>query len=177
LQPRKPLLLGEMPSAPGDRFYWAPLSGAPAARLSVWAGLEREGDEAWYWTLTRAYDTMNARERHGPWSLPEAQGRWAEYMLKEVPEGERLTVVCLGRRAAEAIGARVAGDVEYSGWGEWHEVGLLQYAIIPHPSGRNRLYNDKAMKLLAQRVLREARELVEGDGARIEDGRVCGPVR
>lgn len=175
---RKPLLLGEMPSPAGDPFWAFPLSGSPAVRILKWLGVEYEG--AAFWALVERFDTMNAQERHGPWSKVRARSRWTEY-LATVPDGHPVTVVCLGAKAAAAIGRH---PVE---WGEWREGGLLRHVAIPHPSGRNRLYNDPEMVETARRVLREALWLCdpEREAWVTEDGRVdfvkvevrSGPIR
>lgn len=169
-EPRRPLLLGEMPSEAGDRYHMVPLSGSPAARLSVWAGLKREGTEAWYWTLTRAFDTMNAQERYAPkFDLPAARERWTAYLMEEENYRKPVVVICLGRWAQKAIGATEAGE-----WFYWYQAGLLTFVTIPHPSARNRLWNEKANKMAAQRVLREALFIASQPRGTpvIEDGRV-----
>lgn len=167
-----------MPSAAGDRYHMVPLSGRPAERILMWAGIPREFEEAplpgsgltrkkyvaAYWTLIEHFDTMNAQERHGPWDLRAAQARWTRYLMEDERSRKPLVVVCLGRRAQAAIGT--AGP----DWGEWREAGLLQYVTIPHPSGQNRLYNDPPMVETAVRVLREAR-------SRAVEAVLSGPLR
>lgn len=122
----RPLLVGECPSANGDRFYQFPLSGGPARVLSTLAGLPREGSEAWYWTLIGAFDTVNAMERHQRrWSAPAARASVAERILPEEPR----VIICLGIRAhaalAEALdfpGARLHSKPRTWGtalWGDW----------------------------------------------------------
>jgi uracil-DNA glycosylase len=153
-----PLLLGECPSKAGDRYHAFPLSGAVGKRLCGWAGIESDADGSaygrYYWPLREHFDCLNVIERYAdanPWRTAVARERWTRWLLDRSDEERResLTVVCLGRRAAEALG-------HDRPWGEWFEVGLLRVVTIPHPSGRNLLYNDPAMVAVAARVLHEA---------------------
>lgn len=155
-----PVILGEAPSSPNRVGVYFPLSGAVGKRLCLFAGIEPDDDGSpygrYYWPLRERFDCLNAIERHEdayPWSVKRARERWTRWLL-ERPDKEQqspLTVVCLGRKASDAVGHRADRP-----WGEWVEVGLLRVTAIPHPSGRNRLYNDETMRALAGRVLREA---------------------
>lgn len=192
---RQPLLLGEMPSKRGDEFYAFPLSGSPAVKLLRWAGIPwKPADGAAYWTLVERFDTMNAQERYAPkFDLEAARVRWTRYLLRGVPERQPVTVVCLGRNAQRTIGAEsrctCGGDAGVSGdshsvgcpaylgdWFHWREAGLLRYVAIPHPSGRNRLWNEEGAFERAGLVLREALFMAEHDPGPghpvVQDGRV-----
>lgn len=195
----RPVLLGEMPSKRGDEFYAFPLSGSPATKLVRWAGLEREEGAA-YWTLVKHFYPMNAQERYAPkFDLPAARRRWDDYLLRKVPERQPVTVVCLGRNAQRTVGAEsrctcgfhvlegaagVAGEGHsvdcpaYLGdWFYWREAGLLRYVAVPHPSGRNRLWNDAGATAKMGIVLREALTLAGLPGTDvIRDGRAIIPV-
>lgn len=163
-----PLLLGECPSKSGDRYHHFPLSGAVGQRLCEFAGIPPESEGSrygkWYWALLEHFDCLNAIERHGdsvPWDQKRAWDRWFDY-LKEL-EDEELppAVIALGRRAAATIGL---GSDLY--WGEWRRVPLrvellddrleVPATVLPHPSTRNLLYNDLAMRERAGAVLRQA---------------------
>ena len=154
------MCLGEAPSKAGDRYWMVPLSGRPAQVLCEAAWLPREGNEAWYWTLTRHFETLNAIERFAdayPWSAPRARERWTRWLLEQ-PDGRMppgnpptLVVVCVGRKAADAIG--LAADYP---WFRWTLYGLMYVTVIPHTSGRNRVLNDEAMKAGMGTTLREA---------------------
>lgn len=109
-----------------------------------------------YWLLREHFQTLNVIERYRdavPWSVVKARARWTEWLLSQPPEEQRkpLVVVCLGKRAAEAIGLQRA---EY----DWMEVGLLQAVRIPHTSGRNRAWNDSGTAGQVRKALREAIE-------------------
>lgn len=132
-----------------------PLSGNPARTLCTLAGLEREGDEAWYWTLTRHFDTANTIRRYAdayPWSAVRARER----VLKLMMERQGGVIVAVGRKAADAL------EIPRKHlWGEWMLAGAYQLNVIPHPSGLNRIMNEKAMRDLTGRVLREAMDRAE----------------
>lgn len=155
----RPLLLGEAPSCSGDRYHAFPLSGAVGKRLCEFAQIppEEEGSKygVYYWALREHFDCLNAIERFGdayPWRVEKARKRVREYLAEEGEEGP-VVVVALGVNAFDAIaGTRGRGTP----WGEWIQVGIMRVVMIPHPSGRNLLYNDQRMKNLAGRVLREA---------------------
>lgn len=78
--------------------------------------------------------------RELPWSAPRARAA-ADAVLAEMPERDRL--VLLGRRVADAFGApfdvdpRAALPVE-----RWRGHLVL---VLPHPSGRSHLWNDRAL--------------------------------
>ena len=156
-----PLLLGEAPGEPVPAGT-LPLSGAVGRRLCQFAGIRPRvaapEPRDWYEALRERFDCVNVIERREdayPWRTRLARDRWATYLLAHPNEEQHqtLTVACLGRKAAAAVGLRSG-----RAWGEWVEAGLLRATVIPHPSGRNRLYNDEAMCDLAGRVLREAME-------------------
>lgn len=153
-----PLILGEAPSRAGDRYHAFPCSGAIGKRLCEFAGIEPDVEGSaygkYYWPLRDRFDCLNVIERHAdayPWSVVRARERWTRYLLTRpaAEQRELLTVVALGRRAADAMGYH--GD-----WFKWLEVGLLRVAVIPHPSGKNLIYNDPSARERAGQTLREA---------------------
>jgi hypothetical protein len=148
-----PLLLGEAPSKQGDRYHAFPLSGAPAQRICRLMGWEPDG--AAYWTLVEHFQTLNAIERHAdayPWSAQKARERWGAWLLENCGEG-RLTVVCVGRKAAAAVG--LSDGVS---WGQWRAFMAYDATVLPHTSGRNRVWNEPGTAELWRRVLTEAIE-------------------
>lgn len=163
----RPLLLGEAPSRAGDRFYMVPLSGNPAVRICRIMGWDT-GGEAAYWTLVEHFETLNTIRRFAdaePWSAVRARERWNTH-LRERRRSDRsdLVVVCLGRRAAAAVGIG-AWEV-----GDWVKVpGGVEAVAAPHTSGRSRLWNDPETEFTMRRVLaeEEARERPEPIGLRV----------
>lgn len=152
---RRPLLLGEAPSKAGDRFYMFPLSGNPAVRICRLMGWEVKG--AAYWTLIDHFETLNAIERHAdayPWSTARSKARWREWLRAErLKPDETLVVVCLGRKAAAAVGLH---DVHP--FGSWTKMGRVQVTVCPHTSGRSRLWNEPSTAQLVKKILTEAAE-------------------
>lgn len=134
----RPLLLGEAPAANGDPDR--PLSGLPSRRICRCLGVPfDDGAEAYRQVLARfrVRNTIRSREDAYPWSAPAAR-RHAEEWLPDYLRGGAPVIVCLGRRAAGAIG-------HHGPWYEWRESdGELRYAsvLVPHPSGLNRAWND-----------------------------------
>lgn len=160
-----PLLLGEMPAKGTDRYGQIfPLSGAVGKRLCIWAGLEPDPDGSkygrYYWPLRERFDCLNAIHGHQKWDVEVAKKHLNAYFLEYGPPG---LVICLGRRPAEAMGLPIRHP-----WGVWFpsNPGIAQMVnwritVIPHPSGRNLLYNDPAMVKTAKHVLSQA--LTVGD--------------
>lgn len=159
---RRPLLLGESPSEQGDRFHAFPLSGSPAKYLVQAAHLPHEGGP-YYWSLVEHFETRNALRRYprsGRWDAGEAARQWGEFLQEEriieehrKPDGPPFVVVCVGRKAAAAVG--VVGDQP---WFEWLEGTRLNshFCVVPHTSGRNRIQNDPETRTRTGAVLREA---------------------
>jgi uracil-DNA glycosylase len=81
----------------------------------------------------------------------------AKSLLRAVPEA---SLVLVGRRVAEAFGFKTfAYD-----WFEWFSVGGRAYAVIPHPSGIVRWWNDPANRAAAERFADEIARLVDSPG-------------
>lgn len=159
---RQPLLLGESPSARGDRYHAFPLSGAPAKRLLECMMVSYCGPA--YWELVEHFETLNVMERYrdsSPWSVVRARERWGRWIREEGiqeeyrrPPGDPrppFVVVCVGRRAAEAVGLSPSRP-----WFDWCESGTLAAVVVPHTSGRNRLNNEDRTATLTGTVLHEA---------------------
>lgn len=153
----KPLLLGESPNF--NKESTEPLRGLAPALLSLsgvtWGKLEDP-----YAVLLRHFDAENAWEQPG-WSNPGARAHAWERILHH---GSRV-VVCLGHKAAMVLGLKR---------GEWHiwehafvpgppiegsrKLHRVLVTMVPHPSGRCRLYNDAEEKRRACITLRQALE-------------------
>ena len=151
------MLVGEAPGPNTDpRLPLFPAPGNSAgARLLRYAGIDPVD---WFGKLLR----VNLCD--GPWSLRRAtvgRARVLSYLLDEANfyDGAPLRVLLLGTRVASAWGCR--GSFGY----EEHQYGLnpiatfrmvpsdktLHVAWIPHPSGRNLLYNVRRNQSRAKR--------------------------
>lgn len=89
-------------------------------------------------------------------STTAARAAWAEL----VPDLHGRHVVLLGARLAEVAGLGLARPI--SRWGSWLTrdwCGAGAVAVIPHPSGLNRLYNEASTREAASECLRTARVL------------------
>jgi hypothetical protein len=167
----KPLLVGEMPSRSGDRYFTFPLSGAVAQTLCQMAGIppQREGSRygRWTWALYDNFGTVNAIRRHGRWDVRDAAGR-----LRVVTE-EAEVIVLLGRRPQEAyikMTEPADSPVEGLEFYEWvvdvnSPTARREVVVIPHPSSLNRMYNEHENRRRSGKILCEAidkaRELEE----------------
>lgn len=150
-----PLLIGECPSASGNRYYHFPLSGAVGKRLCEFAGIppDDEGSKygKWYWALRERFDCINAIEKYEdstPWRPEVARARVWHY-LDENPAD---VVIALGVRAMEALAPNLRGIK----WFEHKRSEGRHVVMIPHPSTRNLLYNYEATRNQAGVVLRTA---------------------
>jgi len=142
------LLVGEQP-APGGRPelpLWPWPERSAGRRLLAMSGLSA-GDY-----LARLARVNMARRPVARWSAKQAEHR-AHQLLATLPDGAR--VVLLGARARDAVPALARLG--------WFEPALLRvtrgHAVIvsvPHPSGRNREYNDPANRDRAGSVVRWA---------------------
>jgi len=168
----KPLLVGEMPSRSGDRYWEFPLSGAVAQALCQMAGIPPEPNESrygrWTWALYDRFDCINAIERHQPWDVEAAAGA-----LRAQIEYTSEVVVLLGRRPQEAYVemTRPADSlVEGIDFYQWvvdnnSPTGRREVVVIPHPSSLNHMYLEPKNKFRAGKILcaamDKAREMEE----------------
>ena len=114
-------------------------------------------DDAVYEQLTKAFDVRNAMrtyEEAYPWTAITssiARTSWRSFLHATYADK---VVVCLGRKAA------ASAEVAHLDFFEWETTTFykrtVQYVVIPHPSGLNRLYNTTEVSLEAGVTLREA---------------------
>lgn len=146
----RPVFIGQAPSKHGDPRY--PLTGRPGRRLAELASMV---PMEFYLSTVRVNILPEYAGENGQgdaFPMPEARRR----ALQLAPKLDKRTVVFVGRRVAEAFGCR-------QGWFKWDEcyvdvaghVVAIRYAAIPHPSGRNRFWNDP-------RNVQEARTFMSG---------------
>lgn len=139
----RPLMIGEAPSWSGG----APLAGRPAILLAGCCGM---AVSAWLatWERVNLFSVPPRKQRGGKGKgfelPPEAAARAASAV-----DLRGRHVLLLGRRVALAFGVRpasAAGPVRI-GRGE------ASAAVIPHPSGIVRWWNDAGNRIAAGRVM------------------------
>ena len=139
------VLIGQ---APGSKGNGKPLEGRIGKLLAELTGLTVED----YLRLTERYNLLSRwpgkNGKGDAWPADEAAEK-AENMTTELT-GRR--VLLLGRNVARAFGL---GDLPLMTWQEWNEGKV---ALIPHPSGIVRWWNDKKNKKEAGDFFRDAVE-------------------
>jgi uracil-DNA glycosylase len=138
----RPLLVGQCPSASGPP---APLEGRIGLRLAELAGV----DLAHYLAHT---DRVNV------WPTPVAANAWPEAEVKaraeKIVEGrffEGRVIVLFGELVATAFGVDFDPDVLTT---PHHGPRRTRIYVLPHPSGRNRWWNDAANVARAAEIAR-----------------------
>jgi len=137
----RPLFIGQAPGHPGPV---RPLEGRNGKRLASLLGVSVEE----YLSGTDRVNLLNeypGRAGNGDAFPLDAARAAAREML---PRLKGRVVILLGRGVARAFGVR-ANFLEIE-----HRDGVT-FATIPHPSGRNRWWNDPANVERAARFLRE----------------------
>jgi len=132
----RPIFIGQAPSRHGDPTK--PLTGLPGQKLASLASMTMM---EFCLSVVRAnilpyYVGTNGSGDAFP--MPDAKRN----AIRMAPLLDKRTVVFVGRRVAEAFGFK-------DDWFDWDEgyfdaVGKMvriRYAVIPHPSGRNRFWN------------------------------------
>lgn len=136
----KLLFIGEAPSRPIGGPGWAPFGAGSGLRLATWAGLTPYGMRKRARLINLFDDPVDG------WSAKEAA--WSARRLWASVALERDVVVLLGRKVATAFDlAHVEPFVMFQTSGP-------AMAMIPHPSGRNRYWNEPAHVDQAERFLR-----------------------
>lgn len=142
------ILVGQAPSRTSDPLD--PLSGDPlATKLARMFGLSKAD-----YLRDRRIERRNILEE---WpgkaakgdAFPRAEALAAAILQEREFRGRR--VIFLGKGVARAFGFPTA---EYLKWTPWFLSGIA--AILPHPSGVNRWYNDGGNARRAKRFLRTA---------------------
>lgn len=161
---QKALVLGEAPSKSGDRYHMFPLSGRVAETLCRMSGVPPEAEGSrygrWTWALYDHYECDNLFERYqGAQSNGAAFPMAAAKELAKAKSSELWgrVVVMLGVRLPRAFGVEDASFFEWRTELDAGEERALQWVMIPHPSGLNRILNDPTARERCGSVLREAR--------------------
>ncbi len=146
---RRPLLIGQAPCRTGDPSK--PLTGAAGRRIAALMGLTSFG-------YLRRFDRVNVFDR-----FPGRKGKGDEFPLDAARfrafaisssytiDGARPFVLFFGRKTGQAFYFREP----YLVWGTSALFGTsTRCAVVPHPSGINRWWNDPANVRRARRFLR-----------------------
>lgn len=141
------ILIGEAPSCSSDP--WQPLSGASGKRLAKWLGK----DPAKVFCLANLLDRWPGKGRKGSaWPASAARKRVKEVARVMAGHGLPRRLVLVGGRVASAFGFRRMEPLK------WRRARLggrsVEVALLPHPSGTNMWYSDKANERAAARFLR-----------------------
>jgi uracil-DNA glycosylase len=143
VRPRERLLLvGEDYGSSVEEYHFSKyaLTGESGRRLAALAGME----PLKFYAITRR---VNMVEYPDDWKSPDVVKR-GRLLVVELVLRLDLPVILLGGKVAEALGlSRVPLY-------EWRSGGQVQFAKVPHPSGRNRYWNDPAHVEAASAFLR-----------------------
>ncbi len=133
----RPIFIGQAPSRHGDPTK--PLTGRVGEKLAALASMV---PMEFYLSVVRTnllpyYVGTNGNGDAFP--MPEARRN----AFKMAPVLDGRTVVFVGRRVTEAFGYKA----DWFTWGKGYfaaedKTVRIKYAAIPHPSGRNRFWND-----------------------------------
>ncbi len=136
------MLVGEAPGPsvvrlrrPGEA-----LTGAAGRRLAALAGVPLV-------TYLRRTERVNLLDAYPGERWPSAEARDRARSL--LPRLAGRTTLLAGRRVAAAFGVDAP-------WYEWVELDGGRVAVLPHPSGRSRYWNDPANRDAAAEFLRAA---------------------
>lgn len=146
----RPVFIGQAASRRGDPTK--PLTGRPGRKL---AGLASMTPMEFYLSTVRVNllpRYMGSRGRGDAFPMREARRN----ATRMAPLLDGRTVVFVGRKVADAFGCR-------KGWFDWDEGYFvtgdgtvhIHYAVVPHPSGLNRFWNDPYNAREASRFLSE----------------------
>ncbi len=137
------MFVGECPSRTGDPSD--PLGGRCGIRLAGMMGIDLETYRASVERMNLYQRWLGSRSDRGDvWPFMRARAR-AQRLHGRLSSR---TVVFMGKRVADAFGLR---GVDYLEWVDWFDAAC----ILPHPSGRNRWWNDPVHRMRAERFLWE----------------------
>lgn len=139
----KPLLIGEAPSRTSDPKK--PFHGASGTYLAKLAGLSGVIQLSYEFRLRNILQRWpgigNAGEKGSRFPIAKAKR-----VARKIPlEG---IVILAGRRVAKAFG------LDHAPYFTFFERGEAIVAVIPHPSGANRFWNDPENRVIAAKFLR-----------------------
>lgn len=135
------LFVGEQPSRPGVTTAFDPHGGS-TKHLAEMAGVDP-------YFFRHMFRFMNMLP-WGPWSVRDAR-LYAPSVRGLAQYYQVGLVVLLGRKVAEAMGFGSHNGATYY---RVREVDGVKYVVLPHPSRRNRLWNDPVNVRRTTRFLR-----------------------
>lgn len=148
------LLIGEQPPPGASTSNHSPLfplpSGCSGHRLRVVSGLSK-------YEYLRAFDRLNLIPYPSE-KWPRDEAVWAALSLVRGCALRDRRVVLLGTKVRDAFSVWVPSLLQ-SPVGEWrhHLVGGgFHLALLPHPSGRSRAWNDPGVRRKAKALLQQA---------------------
>lgn len=169
---RRLVIVGESPSPRGrsDLSLFPHPKNSAGYRLSEITGLGHAG-------YTQRTQRINLHPEHVPdhrWSTPSARAAAENLVASDFLTGRE--VILLGSRVLEAFIPDVKVNrirpcqwYEHVGRGGEHK---FKWALIPHPSGRNRWYNDVQNKRAVYHFLREDTALHASLWGQAEDAEI-----
>lgn len=148
----RPLLIGQAPPPSFDPDTHSPLHPLPekcsGGRLAEIMGLDARTYLRTFQRINLLRDFPGQRRRPGGTRVdhwPKAEARQAAELIAPLLDGRQ--VILVGRNVARAF------SLEAAPWHEWSSYrvtyppdspALFSVAVVPHPSGLNRWYNDSA---------------------------------
>lgn len=149
---RKILLVGEdfgnsLAQYHSNRYA---LTGQSGQRIATLAGLSFP--EAY----VRVFDRTNVVTRPVDWDDRDAVAHGVERVMSMIAERDR--VMLLGRRVAAALEVLDMCLLEWKSWPSWRDGTTVSATVarFPHPSGRNRWWNELGNIELARAFLKNA---------------------
>jgi uracil-DNA glycosylase len=133
----KLVIVGEAPGAerpPDPKMVLLGSTGANLAKIAGWSWRD-------YFALTERHNLFLDPQPH--WNLRKAKAAAAD--LEHKLEGR--DIILLGSKVAEAFGYEDMPNYR------WHNEVWANIARVPHPSGRNRVWNDDAERARARLFL------------------------
>lgn len=139
----KIVFIGQQPNSYEDEGTPLPMRpGSTGKRIVQMMGITEE-------SFLNSFNVLNVSPFHDCDGFsPEYWFRNAQNILPLL-EGRR--VVLLGSRVAEAFGFNRT-DYDYASWFDHPRENIL-FSVIPHPSGRNHLYNNPEMHEMVRSFL------------------------
>lgn len=148
-----PILIGERQVNGHDVGHWPPM-----VHHRPYHGLTRDGAFRFGPGRTRLLECGVRWHRSanllwcakiGDWDAREAE-RWATRLRSDLDFRLHRLVYMAGRRVAAAFGL---SDMEMY---TWRDVGGQRFVLLPHPSGRNRIWSDPQTIEVAREGVRQA---------------------